>query len=92
MHNNIKSIDIFNFPTFDSSITGDYMSGAILIDVILQNGGIELLKEALKEIKTDDDVNNFINKKLKLSSKEYNDLSLKKIKEMSNLDFKTKLF
>ena len=92
LHNNIKSIDIFNFPTFDSSITGDYMSGAILIDVILQNGGIELLKEALKEIKTDDDVNNFINKKLKLSSKEYNDLSLKKIKEMSNLDFKTKLF
>lgn len=92
VNNKIKTIDIFNFPTYNSTIAGDYMSGAILIDIILQKGGIELLKEALKEINTDEDVVDFINKKLKLTPKDYNDLLFKKIKEMSKLNFKTKLF
>lgn len=88
----IESIDIFDFPTFDNSINGDYLSGAVLVDIILENGEIELLKEALTTIKTDEDLTKFINEKLKLTSKDYSDLSLKKIKEMSASDFKTKLF
>jgi hypothetical protein len=51
---------------FDKKISIDYLIGAIVIDAILEKGGIDLLLKSLDTLETDEDLYNFLEKAIAL--------------------------
>lgn len=90
--NQIRQLDPLDFPTFDPKVTDSYLSGPILIDLILNKGGKPLLIQALENIHSDEDLKAFIKTDLKLSPDEYSKVALQKIREMAQNQFKMKLY
>ena len=59
-----------------------YFYGALFVDYILRNGGIERLKEVLNTKISNDEFENFIEKELKIPPKTLNNYIRKKIEEI----------
>lgn len=91
LEKNIVQFNIFNFPTFEIKVTGDYLVGAILVDIIIEKGGKEMLLRALETTRTDEELESFILNELSLSNEKLNLYILQKIKEMSSQSFKIKI-
>ncbi|AZA90964.1 Uncharacterised protein [Chryseobacterium nakagawai] len=89
-HKNIKPA-LIDTPSFDKNISIDYLMGAIVIDAILEKGGIDLLIKSLDAIETDEDIYNFLEKNYKVKKEQIGDWILLRAQKMSGKDFKFKI-
>lgn len=88
--NTHTEIDLTNFSNFyqmDDQTTPSYILGAIICHLVLEKGGIELLKKALNSGNSDDDLYRFIKKELNIEQKNLNKYMRKKITEYSKNGF-----
>ncbi|MDR6301652.1 hypothetical protein [Mesonia maritima] len=82
-NSNLNLTDFNSIKSNDSVTEPIYFIGAIMCDLILQQGGIELLKEALKAGNKDEQLFQFFETCLNLSEKELNDALKKRFSEIS---------
>jgi hypothetical protein len=61
------------------------------VDLILEKGGINLLKEAMTKTKTDEDLMKFFADKLDINNSNLDKIIRLKVKEISNPNFKFKI-
>lgn len=83
------------FPTLkdlnDEIIQADYFYGAVLVDLILEKGGMKLLIDALKTVENDDELKKFINKNLDIDESNIDSIIRKKVSELADENFRPKI-
>ena len=89
-HKTVKPVLIDAEP-FDKKISIDYLIGAIVIDAILEKGGIDLLLKSLDTLETDEDLYNFLEKSYSVKKDQVGDWILLRAKKMTEKDFKFKI-
>jgi hypothetical protein len=86
------SLDLTDFENLPQIPGSDlnYFVGALIVDAILEKGGISLLKEALQNTEEEKDLLEFLKNKLRIDKKELNIIlknKFKKIEESNKMNF-----
>ncbi|QLL59102.1 hypothetical protein [Empedobacter falsenii] len=77
------------FPKINNRTSSEYIISAILIDLILEKGGVDLLKKGLITIKTDEELNNFLINELNITDQ--NNTIRKVSNRMKDAHYKLKI-
>lgn len=84
-------LNLFNTTNFEKEVQIDYLIGAIIDDAILEKGGLNFLKETLKNIKTDDQLENFVKINLLKKNENISDWLKRRAILMTSQKFKFKI-
>lgn len=88
---NPSNIDLIKGIKFHNSIQTYYLMGAIIVDILLDSGGLDLLKKSMQETKTDEELLNFLYKNTDIKQENINLIIKSKVKELSSKNFKFKI-
>ena len=84
-------LSIKNSSNFDKNISTAYLTGALIIDAIIEKGGVKFLRKVLHEIKTEEDLITFIEQNLLRKNESIENWLQKRAKEVLKRNFKFKI-
>lgn len=89
--NNNESPSLFKQSNIGDNIVTEYLVGAILIDAILETGNIEGLREALNNLRSKDDIYNYLRTNFNVNENSEGNWLLERAKKLANENYKFKI-